>query len=109
MAEISQEPGKLDITYMTKGYAYTFQSRHEGDITTDTFESFIIDSNGTTIPLTVTKSYDSGLSKTVLTHYLSVSNSLLLTIGHAARWACVQTSNSIPRPILAGNWMAYSI
>ena len=109
MAEIAQEPGKIDITYMNKGYAYTFQTRHNGDITANTFESFINDVNGSTIPLTVTKEYNAGLSKTILTHYLSAGNSALLTIGHANRWACVQTANSIPRPILAGNWMAYLI
>jgi hypothetical protein len=106
MASIEQSPGTLDISYMRKGYAFAFQTIHDGDITADTFDATIYNDDGTFIVLTVGKSYNGTSLKTTISYNLTAVNSALLQLG-TQRWEMVQTTSAVPRVMLAGAWGVY--
>jgi len=104
MADISREPGKLNILSMRKGYPFTFQAVYDGDITADTFVATIYNDNGTTVPLGVTAVYVGGTTlKTTLTFTLTAVNSALLQAG-TQYWEMVRTTGGASFPELAGSW-----
>lgn len=106
MASIEQSPGPLDITYMRKGYAFSFQTIHDGDISADTITAAVYCDNGTSVPLGITKSYNGTSLKTTVTYTLTAINSALLKAG-SQEWEMVHTSSGIPRVLLAGIWGVY--
>lgn len=102
MADIEQVPGTLNITQMTRGVAFAFQTVHDGDITGDTFAATI--QNGpTVVPIGITASYNGTSLKTTLTYTLTAANSATLLLS-VLSWKMVQTTSGVARPILAGTW-----
>jgi hypothetical protein len=106
MADIEQVPGNLNITRMTQGEAFAFQTIHIGNISGDSF-SAIIESNGNYIPIGLAISYSGSTNKTTITYTITAEQSASLDNG-TWYWSMVQTSHGIARTILSGTWGCYS-